>query len=115
MATNNEHLQHAVLAALRKHIGRNNGTTARDLVDELRGAGETLSERDLRMVVVDLRLQGHHVCAHPSAGYFLAANEQELEDTVEFLRQRALRSLEQIAAMNRVSLPDLMGQMRLPS
>lgn len=112
-----EQLHHAVLDALRKHIGRSSGTTARDLVAEVNAAARTelINERDLRHIVKALRLQGHHVCAHPSAGYFIAANDAELQETTGFLRDRALASLQQVAAMERVSLPDLFGQLHLPT
>jgi hypothetical protein len=112
-----EQVHHAVLGALRKHIGRSSGTTARELVAEVNATARTelINERDLRHIVKALRLLGHHVCAHPSAGYFIAANDAELQETTGFLRDRALASLKQVAAMERVSLPDLFGQLHLPT
>lgn len=110
--------QHRVLAALREHIGRSRGVTARDLVQEVNAplqASDRINERDLRHIIVALRLQGHHVCAHPTSGYFLAASIEELQETTKFLKDRALASLAQVAAMEHVSLPDLFGQMHLPT
>lgn len=105
-----------LLAALRNHIGHANGVTVTALAREVLGAEPTRrDERALRKLVVELRSEGHHVCAHPSTGYFLAASPDELEDTIIFLRDRALSSLQQIAAMKRISVPDLFGQLHLPT
>lgn len=105
-----------LLAALRRHIGRARGITAHALCREVLNAEpHGADERRLRDLVVELRLEGHHVCAHPSFGYFLAETPDELEETCAFLRARSMSGLQQIAAMKRVSIPDLIGQMRLPS
>lgn len=106
-----------LLEALRSHIGAHNGISADGLVAEVNAnAGHTvLTTRELRQLVVALRKQGHHVCAHPRTGYFLAATDTELSTTCGFLRERAVSSLQQVAAMERVSLPDLLGQLHLPT
>jgi hypothetical protein len=105
-----------LLVALRNHIGRANGVTVTALAREVLGAEPTRGdERIVRNVVVELRMEGHHVCAQTDAGYFLAANADELDDSIKFLRKRAMSSLEQIAAMKHVSLPDLFGQLHLPT
>lgn len=112
--------QHLLLMALRHHIGRVRGVTARDLVVEVNAlhpdaVRPRLTERDLRKAVVSLRMQGHHVCAHPSCGYFLAETIEELQEATAFLKERAISSLQQVAAMEKVSLPDLFGQLHLPT
>lgn len=109
--------QHRVLSALRNHIGRDRGITARGLVFEVNGvtASPAINERDLRHIVVALRLQGHHVCAHPTSGYYLAETVEELQEATKFLKDRAISSLQQVAAMEQVSLPDLFGQLHLPT
>ena len=114
MDVNSEHL---LLATLRRHIGRKNGVTARVLVAEVNASAmrRLLNERDLRSLVTTLRLQGHHVCAHPASGYYLAENVAELTESTKFLKDRALSSLQQVAAMERVSLPDLFGQLHIPT
>lgn len=105
-----------LLAALRHHIGRANGVTVTALARECLGAEPTRGdERTVRKLVVELRNEGHHVCAHPASGYYLAANADELADTIAFLRERAMSSLTQIAAMKHVSVPDLFGQLHLPT
>jgi len=113
-----------VLSVLSRHIGRENGATAEQLTREicLHAQAEPESKlytsiltRQLREAVVQLRLEGHHVCATPENGYFLAANAEELDATCVFLHERAMTSLKQIAAMKRISLPDLRGQLHLPT
>lgn len=106
----------ALLVALSHHIGRANGVTVTALAREALGAEPTRGdERIVRKLVVELRNEGNHVCAHPASGYYLAASPEELADTIAFLRERAMSSLTQIAAMKHVSLPDLFGQLHLPT
>lgn len=103
-----------VLKALRNHQGKDNGATAASLVAEIIGrVGIAVHERVLRAHVQTLREAGHHICADPVHGYFIAISDDELEETCCYLYGRAMTSLKQIAAMKRVSLPDLRGQLRL--
>lgn len=112
----NELTRDTLLVALRQHIGRRHGVTATALCRQVLGTQPTGGdERQLRTLVVELRLEGHHVCAHPRDGYFLAANAEELEETCSFLKSRSMSGLQQISAMKRVAIPDLIGQGRLPS
>ncbi|RMG56327.1 MAG: hypothetical protein D6717_06835 [Gammaproteobacteria bacterium] len=105
-----------VLEALRAHIGSMNGVHARDLVKEITGGYSCPPlERRLRQLITELRLDGHHVCAHPETGYFMAANEDELNQTCLFLYERAMTGLAQVSRMKKISLPDLRGQLRLPT
>lgn len=106
---------HLLLAVLSGHQGSHCGMTAGNLaaaVNRLAGS-RLISERQLRHLVVDLRLRGHHVCATPEHGYFIAANEDELMATCKFLFNRGMTGLQQVAAMRKVSLPDLAGQLRI--
>lgn len=112
----NQLTRDSLLAALRYHIGKHRGVTAHALCREiLRKEPTPADERQLRELVVELRKAGHHICAHPASGYFLAANPDELDATCAFLHSRAMSSLQQESAMRRVSIPDLVGQGRLPS
>ncbi len=104
-----------LLSALCRHIGRAQGVTAARLVTEICGTDGAEHRRRLRYLVQDLREEGHHICAHPKHGYFIAETDEELQETCIFLYNRAMCSLTQVAAMKRVSLPDLRGQLRLPT
>jgi hypothetical protein len=103
-----------LLTVLSRHIGARNGITAERLAWRLYGAGATeRDQRQIRKLVVDLRREGHHICADPGHGYFIAETAEELDDTCRFLLQRSMTTLSQISAMKRVSMPDLAGQLRI--
>ena len=107
-----------VLAALAEHIGADAGVSVRELTARVVGGPLWVTdgaERAVRAIVQELREAGHHVCAHPQHGYFMASNQAELDATCEYLHARAMCSLRQVAAMRRVSEPDLRGQLRLPA
>lgn len=109
--------KHTVLQALTFHVGQRYGVSAARLTAEITASPPPNpgGERHLRHVIEELRLEGHHICAHPAHGYFIAANEAELIATCEYLHGRALTSLRQVARMRGVALPDLRGQLRLPT
>lgn len=105
-----------VLSALVRRIGPANGISAKELATELLGTvSEAADERRLRKVVDKLRNDGHAVCATPEEGYHHAANADDLNRTCVFLTRRAVTTLRQVAAMKRVALPDLYGQLGLPT
>lgn len=95
-------------------VGATSGMSAAQLVYHILGYHSGAAERQLRTVVEALRDAGHPICAHPSTGYFVAASSAELDRTCLFLYSRAMTSLKQVAAMKRVALPDLRGQLNLP-
>lgn len=107
----------SVLGELQHHIGAANGIHVRELVYRITGSvmREEALERKVREIVTELRMEGQHVCGHPSSGYFMAETPEELQATCEFLYQRALTGLKQISRMKNVSLPDLRGQLHLPT
>lgn len=102
-----------VLDALGDYLGADNGITARDLVSKICGVSTPAGERRLRSVIVALRKAGHPIGGTPETGYFTARTDAELDDTCEFLYARAMTTLEQVAVLRRVALPDLRGQLRL--
>jgi biotin operon repressor len=101
---------HALQALLARHIGAERGLSAAELA---RAAG--VSERAVRKAISDLRGEGVAVCGHPRTGYYIAATADELERTCAFLRARAMHSLVLEARLRRISLPDLIGQLRVPT
>lgn len=105
-----------VQVILSLHIGKKNGICAKALADTCLGKAASQADlRHLRKVIQELREQGQHICAHPSTGYFIAATAEELDDTCEYLYERVLCSLKQISRMKKVSIPDIRGQLRLPT
>ena len=106
-----------VLTELSHHIGRDNGIHVGPLVARITQQGQRNEqmERKVRQIVTELRMEGHHVCAHPARGYFMAATPEDLNETCEFLYDRAMTSLSQVSRMKQISLPDLRGQLHLPT
>ncbi len=106
-----------VLTELQHHIGKDAGIHARELVQRI--TGQTVNtdhlERKVREVITELRMAGEHVCGHPATGYFMAESAEELAATCNFLYSRSMTGLQQVAAMNRVAMPDLRGQLHLPT
>lgn len=104
-----------VLTELSHHIGQANGIHVRDLVARITGqliASEP-QERKVRQIITDLRMEGSHICGHPSSGYYMAETPEELEHTLQFLRSRAMSSLALESRMRRISMPELIGQLTL--
>ncbi|MDD5176789.1 MAG: hypothetical protein PHQ05_10245 [Sterolibacterium sp.] len=101
---------HQLITALSAHIGRERGITARHLCARL-----NVPERQVRTLVSEARENGYGICGTPRDGYYIAANAEELEETCQFLRHRAMHSLTLESRLRKVSLVDLVGQLRLPT
>lgn len=101
---------HDLLTILARQVGRDNGIQVTTLAARL-----NITERQARELVTELRLSGHHICGTPRDGYFIAATADELEETLSFLTRRALSSLTLVSRMKNVAMPDLLGQIHLPT
>jgi biotin operon repressor len=99
---------HTLLSVLSSHIGQSNGINVKGLAALL-----DCTERMVRKLVSELREDGTAVCGRPNTGYFIAANAEELEETCQFLRGRAMHSLHLESKLRNMPLPDLIGQMHL--
>lgn len=97
-----------MLNVLSFHQGRERGIKCADLA---RVAG--ITEREVRKLVSELRREGTAICAKPKTGYFLAVTPDELRESCEFLHHRAMTSLLLASRIQKVSLPDLLGQLKL--
>jgi hypothetical protein len=104
-----------VLTELERHVGRENGIHVRDLVAQITNSvlHADATERKVRDLVAELRAEGQRICAHPASGYYIAANNRELDDTCRFLLERATTSVNQIAAMKGCFAPDLYASLGL--
>jgi hypothetical protein len=106
-----------VLAALYRHVGAAHGVRVDALVREITGApvSSPAAERQVRSQVSELREEGYPIAAHPAHGYFVCETAEELQMCCAFLRSRAMHSLRLEAQMRRISLGELLGQIRLPT
>ncbi len=101
---------HQLLASLSGHIGRERGITAHQLAAQL-----GVLERQVRTLISEAREGGYGVCGTPRDGYYIAANADELEETCQFLRNRAMHSLALESRLRKLPLADLVGQLKLPT
>ena len=99
---------HNLLAILQSHIGCSRGITANALA-ELLGR----DERQVRRLITHLRTDGIAICGTPRNGYYIDETAEEMEATCEFLRGRALHSLALESKLRKMTLGELLGQMRI--
>lgn len=97
-----------LINVMASHQGHDNGIAAEDLAQAI-----GVPVRRLRHLVSAARRQGLALCGTPRTGYYVAATGPELLESTEFLRRRALHSLQLLSTMRRVSLPTLVGQLLL--
>lgn len=98
-----------LLNVLSEHQGEAKGISGLLLARRLR-----VRKRDLRKLISRCRDEhGAAICGHPSTGYFIATTPDELHRSCAFLEHRALHSLRLLSRMKKVSLPDLLGQLKL--
>lgn len=99
-----------LLQLLSDHVGSENGLPAKML-----GVILGITERQVRELVSALRLEGVAVCGTPQTGYHIAANAAELDETCQFLRNRAMHSLQLESRLRKIPMPDLLGQLHVPT
>lgn len=97
-----------LLNVLSRHQGRERGISADDLA---RQCG--VNTRQLRHLVSELREEGMAICATPATGYYMAVTPEELRESCKFLHDRAMHSLLLASRIQKISLPDLLGQLKL--
>lgn len=97
-----------LLNVLSRHQGRERGIRAHDLALKT-----GLSLRRLRTLISALREDGIAICGTPRTGYYIPVTPEELGESCAFLEHRALHSLRLLSRMKKVSLPDLLGQLKL--
>lgn len=97
-----------LLNVLSQHQGREHGIACADLARKAQ-----IPEREVRKLVSELRREGIAICAKPKTGYFLAVTPEELRESCEFLHARAMTSLQLASRIQNISLPDLLGQLKL--
>jgi biotin operon repressor len=100
--------KHDLMAAMVYCTGRNKGISCKKLAQRL-----DVPERQVRHLVTELRDDGIAICGHPSTGYYVASSPEDVQETIEFLKDRAMHSLKLASTLSKVPLPDLLGQLHL--
>jgi hypothetical protein len=104
---------------LTRHIGRGRAIDMSELyllAFDQRPASKINATRRLRKILTAMRHEGVPICSASTTdggGYYLAQAGSELEDYLARLHGRALRILVQEARLRKITLPELLGQMRL--
>ena len=97
-----------LMAVLSRHIGRGRGVRVEALALQV-----GVPARQVRRFVSELREDGVAICGTPTHGYYIAGTAEDLEETCQFLRRRALHSLTLESRLRKVPLADLVGQLHL--
>lgn len=100
--------KHDLMAAMVNHCGKDKAISSRELAFIV-----GITERKVRLLVTECRQDGYAICGHPTSGYFVASNQAELEETLDFLRHRALTSLKLASVLGNIPLGDLIGQLHI--
>lgn len=112
-------LKGLICATLAAHIGEPNAVGMGELHEAVFGApwkNRVNDTRRLRKYITRLRREGVPVCSVTSSdggGYYLPAGSSELVDYLRRTKIRALKILSGVAKIQKCSLPELLGQMRL--
>ena len=108
-----------LLSTLTDHIGQMRAIGMAELYETVYGEAwenRINDTRKLRFLVTALRREGVAICSVSSStggGYYLPAAGSELKGYLRNSKVRALRILARVSRIQKISLPDLLGQMRL--
>jgi len=108
-----------LLTELSRHVGEINAIGMAELFETVFGESwrnRINDTRKLRSLVTLLRREGVPICSVSSrsgGGYYLAAAGSELRGYTERDKRRALGILYRVSLIEKISLPELLGQMRL--
>lgn len=102
--------KHDLMARMAHHIGKGRGIRAIDLARQL-----GVPERRVRQLVSEARDEGTAICGTPATGYYVASNSEELQETMDFLKDRAMHSLHLASRLSNIPLADLVGQLHIPT
>jgi len=108
-----------LLAILTRHVGIEKAIGMGELYERVYGKpyqNRINDTRELRRLITELRMDGSLIGetrSHSGGGYYLARSVSELNDFFDRRKREAIKKLALVAHMQRVGLPELMGQMVL--
>lgn len=108
-----------LLMLLTQHVGEANSIGMGQLYEQVfekKWLHRQNDTRLLRILISDLRREGVSICSSYSSvngGYWLAAAGNELAKYCRKIRGRAIGLLGMEAAIRKISLPELVGQLQL--
>lgn len=116
---NKDEAKARLLAILTRHVGEEKAIGMGELYSQVFGepwSHRINDTRKLRRLITELRYDGSLIGetrAKTGGGYYLARSVFEMGEFVRRRKREALRKLAMIAAMQRIGLPELLGQMQL--
>lgn len=110
MATHNTLRAQLINTLATSHTGAANGINAEALARKL-----GTDTRTLRSLVSEARNEGVAIASTPETGYYIARTSDELDQCCAFLRSRAMHSLRLESQLRRIPMPELLGQLHLPT
>lgn len=93
-----------------QNMGKANGIKSELLAQRL-----GIDPRALRSLISEAREEGTAIVGTPESGYFIAQTASELDECCAFLRSRAMHSLRIESRLRRIPMPELLGQLHLPT
>ncbi|HPP07167.1 MAG TPA: hypothetical protein PLW88_07320 [Syntrophorhabdaceae bacterium] len=108
-----------LLTVLTMHVGETNAIPMSELYErvfEEKWHNKINDTRKVRLLINRMRSEGVAICSttdQEHGGYYLASAGSEVNDYLRRLERRALKILWRISKIKKVSLPELLGQMRL--
>jgi len=108
-----------LLTILTRHVGREKAIDMGELftrVFERSWRNKHGDSRILRRLIHELRMNGALIGSSRSAnggGYYQARSTSEIADFLDGQKSEAIRKLVLVAAMKKIGLPELMGQMAM--
>ena len=109
-----------LLTVMTRHVGSSRAIGMGELYSLVFGKEWRNRQNDtraLRTLITDARREGIPICSRCCGsgkyGYFLAAAGSEMEDYLERLIKQGIKKLAQAARLQKISLPELLGQMAL--
>lgn len=100
--------KHDLTSLMVFHCGSRYGISAKQIAQQLQ-----VTERKVRQLVTECREDGIAICGHPTTGYFVAQTPEEMQETLNFLKDRAMHSLKLASTLSKLPMADLIGQLHL--
>jgi len=113
-----QELKNRLLVALMDHIGRANAIGMGELYEKVFGQPyqhRINDTRNLRYLITEMKKKVNilSVCTRDGGGYYIASTASEAKDGSDRLKKKALKILAQAARLDKVGLPELLGQIRM--
>ena len=108
-----------LMVVLSDHIGATQAIGMGELYEAVYGESwrnRINDTRKIRKLITAMRRDGVAICSASTkegGGYYMASAGSELVGYLRRSRVRALRILARVAKIQKISLPDLLGQMKL--